>query len=343
MVLSEYGQPLELGERAQRPPGPGQTQIRVDAAALCGSDIHAQHGGYEQPGGRFAGLQPPLVLGHQIAGRVEARAAAGPPAVGERCVVFCYRFCGACRRCLEGRQNLCQEVAQRIGFETEGGFAEYVTVDDHNVFPAPDGLDPAQVSVLPDAVATSYHAIRRGGIRAGELVAILGVGALGLYAVRIAALRGARVVAVDRVDDERLRIARRFGAEHALAWDRPPGDGLAERIRDLAGAEPDAVVDLVGSTDTLAAVPALVRRGGRAVVVGVAGRGRLALAPFAARGVDVTTSLASTPSDLLDVLALAEAGRIEPVVAQRLPLEKLNAGMERLARGEVVGRLVVIP
>jgi alcohol dehydrogenase, propanol-preferring len=345
MVLNRYGHPLELEHRAERTPGPGEVLLEVEAAALCGSDVHAARGGYERPGGRFAGLAPPLVLGHQIAGRVVEQGRGHAVARSDRCLVYCYLYCGRCRRCLNGRQNVCQTVSERIGFEVEGGFAEYVTVPERNLFPAPAALDAVHASVLPDAVATSYHAVIRADVRPGERVAVLGVGALGLYAVRIAALRGAHVVAADRVDDERLAWARRFGAANALAFEAgiSPEPAVLRRLKEGLGGEADAVLDFVGAGETLAAVPLIARRGARAVLVGVTAQGRIPLAGFAEKGIELRTSLASTPADLLDVIALADEGLVEPLVDERLALGELNVGLDRLARGEVVGRLVALP
>jgi propanol-preferring alcohol dehydrogenase len=346
MVLNRYGAPLKLERRAERSPRAGEALLRVEAAALCGSDVHVAHGEYARPAGRFAGLAPPLVLGHQIAGSVVGVGPGCELAEGERCVVYCYLHCGACRRCLEGRQNVCQRVARRIGFEEEGGFAELVTVPQRNLFRAPAGMDAARASVLPDAVATSYHAVVRvARVAPGERVAVFGVGAVGLYAARAAALRSARVVAVDRVDDERLELARSFGAAQTLAVERDitPDAATVDAIAGALDGSADAVLDFVGGTSTLATAAAVARPGARVVAIGIIDGARIPLAPFAEKGIRLRTSLASTPSDLLEVIALAERGLVEPVVHDHLPLEDLNHGIERLARGEVVGRLVAVP
>jgi alcohol dehydrogenase, propanol-preferring len=347
MVLTHYERPLELAELPERPLGPHEVRLRVEAAALCASDVHAREGGYAEAGGRFDALVPPIVLGHQIAGRVEQRGSAVESVeLGQACVVYCYLFCGRCLRCLEGRQNLCERVAKRIGFEVPGGFAESVVVPEGNVFPLPSGLAPPEASVLPDAVATSYHAVvRRGRVQRGERVVVLGVGAVGLYAVRVSALRGARVLAFDRIDDARLEWARAFGAVEAVSEPsgiRPEPELLA-RVLDRLGGPADVVIDVVGSAETLAAAAELLREGGRLVLVGVAARGELPLARFARRRIAVITSLASTPADLLEVLELARRGEVEPVVADVVALEDLNTAMEQLAGGDVVGRLVAVP
>jgi propanol-preferring alcohol dehydrogenase len=341
MVLTDYGQPLVLQEQDEGPVERGEVRIRVEAAALCGSDLHAQHGLYDQPAGRFPGVSLPLVLGHQIAGRIVS---AGDQA--RTVVVYCYLYCGTCRRCLEGRQNLCERTPERIGFEVPGGFADYVTVPERNVFPAPAGLTAAQASVLPDAVTTSFHAVvRRGRVAPGERVAVFGVGALGLYAIRFASLAGGRVVAVDRSTDERLRWAQRFGAAEALAAPNgiePDGD-VPERLVDALGGPPDVVFDFVALPQTLDAATEVVRPDGRIVVVGVGGRGRLRLRRCAEKRITVCTSLASTPADLIDVLALAERGMVEPIVADSVALEDVNEALQRLAAGRVIGRLVAVP
>ena len=103
------------------------------------------------------------------------------------------------------------------------------------------------------------------------------------------------------------------------------------------------MLDFVGAGETLAAVPLIARRGARAVLVGVTAQGRIPLAGFAEKGIELRTSLASTPADLLDVIALADEGLVEPLVDERLALGELNVGLDRLARGEVVGRLVALP
>jgi propanol-preferring alcohol dehydrogenase len=347
MVLNEYERPLDLEDRAERPPRDGEAVLAVEAAALCGSDVHVAHGEYARPAGRFAGLAPPLVLGHQIAGRVVAL---GPNAtdveIGERCVVYCYLHCGSCRRCLEGRQNLCDEVAARIGFEVEGGFAELVTVPERNLFRVPLSLDISRACVLPDAIATSYHAVTRvAKVQPGERVATIGVGAVGLYAVRAAALRGARVVAIDRAADERLEWARAFGASETMTVEEgiSPREAVIDAVRAALGGEADVVLDFVGNPDSLAAAAALARRRGRVVLVGVSADARVPLAGYAEKRIELRTSLASTPADLIEVIALAERGLVEPIVHESLSFSELNEGLARLARGEIVGRLVAVP
>jgi propanol-preferring alcohol dehydrogenase len=347
MVLNDYERPLEFESRPERPPGNDEAVLSVEAAALCGSDLHVTRGDYARPGGRFAGLAPPLVLGHQIAGRVVAVGSnATDVEVGERRIVYCYLHCGSCRRCLEGRQNLCEEVTARIGFEVEGGFADYVTVPLRNLFPAPRGLDASQACVLPDAVATSYHAVTRvADVRPGAGVVVIGAGALGLYAVRAAVLRGARVVAVDRVADERLEWARKFGAVDTVAVEGGVSSRaeVVKRVLAPLSDHADIVLDFVGRSETFDAAAALARIRGRVVVIGVTTEARIPVARYAEKLIELRTSLASTPTDLLEVIALAERGLVEPIVHESLSLTEVNEGLARLARGEIVGRLVAVP
>jgi D-arabinose 1-dehydrogenase-like Zn-dependent alcohol dehydrogenase len=346
MVLSEYGKPLEERGVPDRAPGSNEVLIDVEAAALCASDVHAQAGGYSRATGRFPALTPPILLGHQIAGRVvECGAEVQSAMAGERCVVFCYLYCGSCLRCLSARQNLCERVAKRIGFEVEGGFAERVVVPEHNAFPISSDVVPAEAAVLPDAVSTSYHGVvTRGGIKHGEKVLILGTGALGLYAVRLSALRGADVVAVDRADDERLEWARRFGARKTLAWRSGISpESFVDQLRKAVDTDVDVVVDLVGSSATLSVAAELLRPKGRLVTIGVSARGSYPAKMLAQKSIRVLGSLASTPADLLSVLDLHRRGQIQPLVSDTLSLPEVNDGLEALRRGSVVGRLVVVP
>ncbi|MEX2556644.1 MAG: zinc-binding dehydrogenase [Actinomycetota bacterium] len=342
MVLERYGSPVVRRALPVPEPGPGEVVVRIEAAALCGSDLHLQAGAFERPGGRFAGLVPPIVMGHQIAGELAAVGAeVDGLEPGTRCVVYANLFCGRCLACLAGRQNLCRTVAKRVGLEVPGGFAEYVAVPAVNAFAAPD-LDPAELSVLPDAVATAYHAVvRRAAVEPGEVVVVLGIGAIGLYVTRIAALRGAHVVAADRAADERAERAREFGASAVLSGDAGPQ--LVPEILDAAGRPADAVIDVVGSGETLAAAVSLLRGGGRLVVIGLTGDRALPLDAASARELRIMGSLSSTPRDLVEVLALAERGAVEPLVAERFPLDQANEALGVLAGGDAVGRLVLVP
>jgi alcohol dehydrogenase len=346
MVLSEYGQALEARQVRERPPRTREVVIEVEAAALCGSDVHAQAGGFSGPAGRFAALSPPIVLGHQIAGLVVDRGSeVERPALGDRCVVYCYLHCGACERCLDGRQNLCERFTERIGFEVPGGFAERVVAPESNVFPISEGVSPLEACVLPDAVSTSYHGVvSRGRVAGGERVAVFGCGALGLYAVRLCALRGARVVAVDREDDERLQWARRFGASASLASTTPKTTAdLVPGLREALDGDADVVVDLVASSESLEAAASLLRPEGRLVLIGVSARGRVAAASLSRKSIAVIGSLASTPADLLAVLRLHRHGSLQPLIAGTLALSEINEGLARLSQGSVIGRLVVTP
>jgi propanol-preferring alcohol dehydrogenase len=346
MVLAEYGKSLEERQVPEPSLRAREVLIEVEAAALCASDVHAQAGGYSRPAGRFAALAPPIVLGHQIAGRVvKCGAEVESIQFGNRCVVFCYLYCGSCFRCLSGRQNLCQTIAKRIGFEVEGGFAEHVVVPERNTFRIDSNVAPLEAAVLPDAVSTSYHGvITRGRVEHGEKVVVFGCGALGLYAVRLCALRGAEVVAVDRTNDERLEWARRFGARAGYAWESDmSSEVLIRRLRTGLEGDADVVVDVVGSSATLAAAATVLRAKGRLVTIGVSARGNFNAAMLARKSIRVIGSLASTPSDLLSVLNLHRHGQLHPIIADTLPLSEVNQGLARLREGSVIGRLILVP
>jgi propanol-preferring alcohol dehydrogenase len=218
-------------------------------------------------------------------------------------------------------------------------------VPEHNAFRITADVVPEEAAVLPDAVSTSYHGVvTRGRIKHGEKVLVVGTGALGLYAVRLSALRGAQVVAVDRADDERLEWARRFGARNTLTWASGISpESFVDRLRKRVDADVDVVVDLVGSSATLAVAAELLVPKGRLVTIGVSARGSYPAEMLTQKSIRVLGSLASTPADLLSVLDLHRRGQIQPLISDTLPLSDVNDGLEALQQGSVVGRLVVVP
>lgn len=192
-----------------------------------------------------------------------------------------------------------------------------------------------------DAVVSAWRALRRrGAVQPGEAVAIVGTGGLGLSAVQVARHLGARIAAVDR-SEERLALARRLGAEVAAVADE------AERaVRRWAGGGVDLALEMSGSPDGFQLAARLLRPGGRLVTVGYApGRNfgtdsaRLVLGELTIIG-----SRAGTPQDAREALAAVEAGHVEPPpIARRVPLNAVNDAYEELARGAVLGRIVVEP
>src|SRR5579884_2363778 len=168
-------------------PGPGDALLRVLAAGLCHTDLQFLEGVLSY------GVVP-LTLGHEIAGEVlelgEGTAGVAP---GDRVVVYYYAPCGGCSWCATGQGHLCPNAGPQTGFSADGGFAQYVTVPARQLLPLPPALDPAEAATLACSAASAYHALFPvGGLRMGETAVIYGIGGVGLQAVQLARLAGAR-------------------------------------------------------------------------------------------------------------------------------------------------------
>lgn len=309
VVIRSFGGPevLETAEVPSPAPGPGQVLIRVEAAAVNPVDLMTRSGVLAE-----AGVMPrreQTGLGWDVAG-VVARAGAGAPFP-------------------EGARV----IGLRAGLDVPAGaYAEEVVLDAAAVAPAPEGRSAAEAATLPLNGLTAWQALGLLGLPAGETLLVTGAaGGVGGFAVELAAARGLRVVAVAGGADEEL--VRGFGAEFFVAREAA-GEGLAAAVR---AAVPGGVA---GALDTAMAGPsavASVRDGGTLVAVN-------APAPEGERDVRVVNVWVTPDGDALaELSALAAAGRLTLRVAETLPLERAATAHERLAKGGVRGRLVLLP
>ena len=157
-------------------PGPGQVRVRIHAAGVCGTDLHILDGM----------IKPdpyPMTLGHEAAGVVESAAQGTAFSPGDRVAVYNKLFCGACEQCLTGRNNLCDTEPGQLGFNRDGGDAEYVVVPARNLVPVPPEVDFATAAVLTCAGMTAVHATRLSGLRLGQTAVVNGIGGVGVLMV----------------------------------------------------------------------------------------------------------------------------------------------------------------
>ena len=326
---------LRLEDVPAPEPSGDQVLVRVVGAGVCHSDLHVLDGMFDD----F--LRFPVTMGHEIAGRVEAL---GPEArdlsVGEPVVVMVGWGCGHCEWCVSGHEQLCPQ-GDEAGATQDGGFAELVLVP-HRRHVVPLGsIDPLEATPFGCAALCSYAAVKRvrPHLAGGSTCVIVGAGGLGQYAIQFARLlTGATVVAVD-AREERLAQAKELGADHGVG----AGPEAAEAILELTGGRgAQAVVDFVGTDDSLALAARVVGRRGLVALLGLAGGqvpfGFYSLAPEAA----LTTVVAGTVLDLQEVVRLAQAGRITGRV-QTYPLERINEALDDLRAGRVEGRAAVTP
>ncbi len=307
-------------------PGPEDVLVQVLAAGVCRTDLHTLEA-------VRAGERAPVVPGHEIAGRVtKVGSDVYMINVGDLVSVHYEQPCGECRHCRKKRTNLCHD-GHSLGFDVQGGYAEYVAVKQSTVLPLPQDYDPALAAPLSCSGTTAYHAVVSvADTLEDELVVILGAGGVGLSAVQVAKAQGARVVAVD-VRPEAQRAALEAGADSAVTLEE------TEQVHDA-----DVVVDFVSTAQTLGLARGMIGVGGRVVVV-ASGTEPISLtaADIMEGGRAYLGSYSSTMADLARAVALAENGKLTPVVTRRAALEEAESVLHDLEAGRIVGRAVLLP
>ncbi|MGA9482411.1 MAG: zinc-dependent alcohol dehydrogenase, partial [Candidatus Acidiferrales bacterium] len=334
-ILREFKEPLTIDEVAQPIPGADEVLIAVEACGVCHSDLHLADGDWPQ-------LVPitkrPLILGHEIAGRVvEKGASVESLNLGDRVgVPWLHWSCGECDFCRDGNENLC--VKQKItGVTVDGGYAEFVKAPATHAIKIPDALSSADAAPLFCAGVTVYRALQHASIQAGQRLAVFGVGGLGHLAVQIAKEMGAIITAVD-VSDEKLAQAASLGASETL---NAGNVNVVKELRRAGGVH----AALVTSASRAAYDTAFksVRPTGMLLVVGLPSE-PICFAPIsmAASEIRIRASSVGTREDLRHVLAMAANGKLQCQVASR-PLAQVNEVLAELRKGTVSGRIVLTP
>jgi alcohol dehydrogenase, propanol-preferring len=325
---AEAHEDLRIDQVPMPVPGRGEVLVRIRACGVCASDLHVVTGVTPH------GPELPQILGHEPAGEV---AALGDGVedwlVGDRVAMLAARPCGRCGYCTAGRENLCTSV-RVAGVDTHGAQAEYALADARYLVPIPADLPFEQAAIVTDAVATPYHALKRGGVGEGSTVAIFGLGGLGMHAVLLAKLAGAHVIGVD-VDEVNLQRALDWGADEVVdgADGRP-----ARRIRELSEGGVDRSFEFVGLGETLDQAVKSLRPGGRATIVGL-GPAPIATVPiarFVAQETELVGAFGSTPQDLGELFDLVEEGRLDlgRSVTDVLGIDELPEALRRLETRE---------
>ena len=310
-----------------------QVLIRVAGAGVCRSDVHIADGMYRDQ------MKLPVTMGHEIAGFVEAVGPDADLAVGEPVVVMVGWGCGSCEWCVTGHEQLCAE-GDEAGATVDGGFAEFVLVPHRRHVVQLGDLDPILATPFGCAALCAYAAVRRTQpfLHGAATLVVIGVGGLGQYAVQFARrLSGATIVAVD-LDPGRLDVAHELGADHRVVMSADAREAILALAADR-GAH--AVIDFVGTDETLGLAMQVVRPRGVVALLGLAGGS----VPFRFSGLApeavLTTVVAGTLRDLQEVVEIARGGLVGSI--QRYPLENVNDAIGDLREGRVEGRAVLVP
>ena len=333
-VLKGYHQPLALEDVDLPSPQEGEARLKVLASGVCATDVHIREG-------KLDAVIPPRILGHEIVGTAEflGKGVVGIDP-GARYVVQINDACGQCIYCRAGRENLCPSRV-RVGFERDGGHAEYVAVPAKNLVRIRESTDPAKAAIIPDAVACMYHAlVDQCKLHEGQRIVIIGLGGLAYQGVQIAVHFGAGVIGTSRRKEKR-ELALGLGAQGAC---NTSVESLEACIRNIWGEEPpDAVVDNVGTVQTLQMALEITRRGGKVVVVGYETHDvPFNLYDLMVNEKEIIGARGSTLCNLQECVRLVELGVVDPLVTQTYALEDINIALRDLETGKIAGRGVIL-
>lgn len=358
LVLERPGNPpaLRIEERPIPTPGPGQALVRVAACGFCHHDRLVMAGRLRR------GVQPGIVLGHEIAGVVEAlgpppESAASPDAAypdaaaipppgaeirpGDRVVSLLTEACGRCPRCAAGLQHRCPN-GLGIGHGRDGGFAEFVCLSTAALVKLPEDADLIASCLLACPMGVALQAVEQTAqLRAGETALITGAGGgLGVHAVQLAAALGARTLAVTSSPDKAERLAESGAAEVLLLDEALDFAEVCLALTGEAGAE--VVIDTVGAAVFDSCLRALAQFG-RLTLLGELGGGRaeLRLAELIFRDARIIGASGASLPAVERARDLTAAGTLRPILQQTLPLEEAATAYEMLSNRAVFGRLAL--
>ena len=316
-VVIHAAHDLRVERRDAGEPGPGQVRVRIAAGGICGSDLHYfQHGGF----GAIR-VKHPMVLGHEVAGVIDALGAGVTGlAAGQAVAVNPSLPCGRCRYCLEGAAQHCLDMrfygsAMRDP-HVDGGFREALVCEAAQAVPLPDGLDTT-TAAFAEPLAVCLHAARQAGPLLGRRVLVTGCGPIGALAIAAARMGGAREIIATDLSDAPRAVALKMGADRFHA----DPDALAAYGADKGFF--DVAMEASGSPRALLGILPVVRPGGTIVQIGIGGDAPVPMSVLAAKEITWRGTFRFHAEFAMAVEALATR-RIDvvPLLTERFPIER---------------------
>ena len=330
LLLSQYKR-LEIADLPRPEPGPDEVLIRVAACGICGSDVH----GYDGSSGRRI---PPIVMGHEAAGRI-ATIGAGVEGLseGDRVTFDSTIYCGDCPYCARGEVNLCDRrkvMGVSCGdYSCAGAFAEFVIVPARIVFRLPENLSFTEAAML-EAVSVALHAVALAKVAQGDTALVLGSGMIGLLTLQALRAAGCSRVFIADVDGSRLQLAKQVGASETL---QVSGTELLAQVMQLTGGSGvDVAVEAVGIDATVRSAVECTRKAGTVALVGnVTAEVTLLLQKVVTRQLRLQGCCASA-GEYPEAIRLVAGGviRVNPLITAIAPLEDGPQWFDRLYRRE---------
>ena len=339
IMLRKFGEPNNLKLETLPDPRPdrGEVLIKVRACGVCYHDVIMRRG-------KLPGTSVPAVLGHEVVGEiVEVGHGVKEFSVGERVATLQRMSCGDCDHCQANRPSLCKVDRRFFGEEIHGGYATMMTAPVRGICRVPDSLSWHDAAIACCTTGTAVHVCRtRGRVRPGDTVLITGAsGGVGLQAVQLCRLDGARVIAVTS-NEAKAKALEAAGAHHVVV---SPDLKFASQVRKVAGGDGvNVALEIVGA-QTFAQTLKCMAPAGRVVVVGNLDTGEALLNPglVIVKELEIIGAYATTRDELETAFALTAQGLVKSDVAEVLPLTEAAKAHFRLENREVVGRLVLVP
>ena len=337
--MVETGKPLQLQQIPIPSIGEKDILVRVRAAGICHSDAHYR-------AGRSRMGRMPITLGHEVAGEVELIGSqVTNTKAGERVCLHYNISCGECFHCIAGNEQFCDTV-RMIGHHVDGGYAEYIAVPERNAIHLPDEIPYEEGATLMCASATALHALQKARVKAGETVAVFGVGGLGLSAIQLAKASGAtQVFAVD-IKLDKLELASEYGA---IPVNASRVDAVEEIRKFTKGKGVNVTLELIGLPKTMGQAIESLGVMGRAVIVGLTDQ-PISIDTYnqvLGKEAEIIGSNDHLLQELPLLVDMARRKTLEPsrVVSQMIPLDanKITKRLDALENYTSDGRAVIVP
>jgi propanol-preferring alcohol dehydrogenase len=342
------GQPLQLNQKPTPEPKGSEVLLKVLAAGVCHSDLHLADGYFDLGGGKKMSLQDrgmklPVTLGHENVGEVVA---VGPDAkgvkVGDRRLADPWIGCGTCAACARGDDFLCRAM-RSLGVFSDGGYSDYLMVPHPRYLFDIGDLPAERAAPLACSGITTYSALKKVTTIASEPTVIIGAGGLGLMCLGLHRKLGGHSAIVVDIDDAKLDVAKRAGAKATVNATAPDA---VQQIMKLTneGAGAWAVIDLVGSSQSARLGYDSLIKGGKYIIVGLFGGDlTVSLPPIPMRALTIQGSYLGSLAEMAELMDLVRRTGIPSVPVTTRPLDEVNAAMDQLRAGKIVGRVVLTP
>ncbi len=332
--LVRFGKPLELVEVDIPKIGNRDALIKIKACGVCHTDLHFQDG--DMKPGYF-----PITLGHEMAGQViEVGGEVDWLKKGTRVIVDYQYVCGRCHNCRIGLEEQCT-ASTKGGFDVEGGYAEYAKMTARNLIELPRSISYEEGAILTCGGGTVYHVIKSAEVNYEDTIVVYGFGGLGILALQVAKLTGARILVVD-ISEEKLALAKKLGAHGVINGLKQDVVKETKAMTDGKGAS--KVFEFVASQKTLENSLRMLNAGGRLIVLGVLSKSfQTNFNHLMTNNIQVEFQGGYRPWELEELVQLVKAGRVKPIVSKCYQLKDVNKALDELRQGKIIGRAVIIP